>query len=137
MSKPEYDHTPEGVARDLYAMASLIEFWLAAEDQAAPLTDAEVAEALSPFEVDPASPEYACLAGLPQAVRATLAENFEVGRRELEPVLRGVEGGPGAMVEAVRLAQGKIRGSLRIVRKLAGGALPGWIQEIWDIHVGE
>lgn len=131
---PRYDDSPDGLCRSLYALASLIEFFIDVEGEGRALNPAEVEAALAAYPGGGDTPEEAAFAKLPPPVRHTVAEGFEVAMKEFLPVVRGAEGDPKDIPAAVTVAQGKIRGGLRIVEKLAGG-LPGWIGEIWDIHV--
>lgn len=133
---PTYDSSPAGLARDLYVLASLIEFWLAAEGEAPTLSESDRRDARVAYPGGEDTQEVRAFAELPPPVRETLAETLAVAVKELEPILAGEEGRPGDRPEAVRMAQGKIRGALRILQKLAGG-LPGWIGEVWEIHVRE
>jgi hypothetical protein len=133
---PTYDSSPEGLARDLFVLASLIEFWLAADGEASTLSEQDRKDARLAYPGGEDTPEIQALAKLPPPVRRTFAESIAVGVAELEPVLAGEEGSAADRPGAVKLAQGKIRGLLRIVQKLAGG-LPGWIGEVWDVHVSE
>lgn len=133
---PSYDSTPAALARDLFVLASLIEFWLAAEGEAPTLSDQDRKDARLAYPGGEDTPEVQALEKLPPPVRRTFAESIAIGVKELEPVLAGLEGAPGDRPGAVKLAQGKIRGLLRIVQKLAGG-LPGWLAEVWEVHVQE
>lgn len=133
---PSYDASPAGLARDLFVLASLIEFWLAADGDAPVLTAQDRSDARAAYPGGEDTPEVQAFGKLPPPVRETIAESFAVGVMELEPILAGEEGTPEDRPAAIKVAQGKIRGPLRIVQKLAGG-LPGWLGEVWDIHVRE
>lgn len=135
MPAPIERDDPQILARELYALASLIEFWIARKDPAKPLGEEDLALALDPFVAPEESPEFQALEALPRKVRVTMAESLQVGIRELKPVLTGAEGSLEDAPQAIALARGKIRGLLRIVEKLNPDGLTGWMEEIWEIHV--
>ncbi len=122
------------VAQGFFALATLIEAFDECTEAGRDLDEATIREAVAPLAIGPEAEEVGCLAGLDDKVREILARSLGSSRRELELSLAEGRAGATGVAAAVDEARKRLCGALRIVARVSGEALPGFLDACWTLH---